>query len=42
MTRDLKIYETERGVVLYNVLQYSFNGQSFSNTTEALALINSL
>jgi hypothetical protein len=34
--------ETDKGVVLYNVLQYSFNGQSFTNTTETLALINSL
>jgi hypothetical protein len=34
--------ETDKGVVLYNVLQYSFNGQSFTNTTEAIGFINNL
>jgi hypothetical protein len=34
--------ETDKGVVLYNVLQYSFNDQSFTNTTEAIGFINNL
>ena len=34
--------ETERGVILYNVLQYSFNNQTFTNTTEAIGFIQTL
>ena len=34
--------ETDRGVILYNVQQYQFNGQSFTNTTEAIGFINNL
>jgi predicted phosphatase len=34
--------ETDKGVVLYNVLQYSFNDQSFTNTTDCIGYIDSL
>jgi hypothetical protein len=34
--------ETDRGIILYNVQQYTFNGQFFSNTTEAIGFINNL
>ena len=34
--------ETERGVILYNVQQYTFNNQTFNNTTEAIGFINNL
>lgn len=34
--------ETDKGVVLYNVLQYTFNGQFFSNTTDCIGYIDSL
>lgn len=35
-------FVTDRGVLLINVLQYSFNGNSFGNTTEAITYIQTL
>ena len=34
--------ETDRGIILYNVQQYTFNGQSFTNTTDCIGYIDSL
>jgi hypothetical protein len=34
--------ETDRGIILYNVQQYTFNGQFFSNTTDTVGYIDSL
>jgi hypothetical protein len=34
--------ETDRGFKLYNVLQYTFNGQSFTNTTDFIGYLDSL
>ena len=33
---------TDQGVFLLNVVQYSFNNQLFTNTTEAIGFINNL
>jgi hypothetical protein len=33
---------TDQGVILINVGQFTFNGLAFSNSVDALALINSL
>lgn len=35
-------FVTDRGILLVNVLQYSFNGNSFGNTTEAITFIQTL
>lgn len=35
-------FVTNRGILLVNVLQYSFNGNSFGNTTEAITYIQTL
>lgn len=35
-------FVTDRGILLINVLQYSFNGNSFGNTTEAITYIQTL
>jgi hypothetical protein len=34
--------ETDKGIILYNVQQYTFNGQFFSNTTDTVGYIDSL
>lgn len=35
-------FVTDRGVLLINVQQYSFNGNSFGNTTDAITFIQTL
>lgn len=35
-------FVTDRGILLVNVLQYSLNGNSFGNTTEAITYIQTL
>ena len=35
-------FVTDRGILLINVLQYSFNGNSFGNTTDAITYIQTL
>ena len=35
-------FVTDRGILLINVLQYSFNGNSFGNTTEAITHLQTL
>ena len=35
-------FVTDRGILLINVLQYSFNGNSFGNTTEAITYLQTL
>jgi hypothetical protein len=35
-------FVTDRGILLINVLQYKFNGNSFGNTTEAITYLQTL
>lgn len=35
-------FVTDRGILLINVFQYSFNGNSFGNTTDAITYIQTL
>ena len=35
-------FATDRGVLLINVLQYSFNGQVFNNTVDAITYLETL